>query len=98
MNEQFHLELNQGVFEGYKNKFKKRIYGLLCEKEKEKEGSKWEEYLDNLLRELCGFPEQLKTINYYILYFKMASLRYLRYEYFRSTIFECMNLFDNIGG
>jgi hypothetical protein len=34
-------------------------------------------------------------INYWALIGKLSALRYLSYEYFRKTIFECMNL---IGG
>lgn len=75
--------------EGYNNKLKSKLYGLLCEREKNRE---WEKFLDSILTELLGFPEEEKTINYYVLYFKLSSLRYLKYEYFRSTIFDCMSL------
>ena len=87
-------EIRKEVFGGYLNKFKNRLYGLLCEKEKEGE---WEKFLDNLLTELLGFSEAARSINYYILYFKLSSLRYLEYTYFRKTIFESMNLVDHIG-
>lgn len=75
--------------EAYDNKLKNKLYGLLCEYER---GRDWEKFLDSILIELLGYSEEEKTINYYILYYKLASLRYLRYEYFRSTIFDCMNL------
>lgn len=75
--------------EGYNNKLKNKLYGLLCEREKNRE---WEKFLDSILIELYGFPDRKKTINYYILYYKLSSLRYLKYEYFRSTIFDCMTL------
>ena len=39
-----------------------------------------------------GYDINEKTINYYILYYKLSSLKYLKYEYFRKTIFDCMNL------
>lgn len=78
-----------GMEEGYNNKLKNKLYGLLCEREKNRE---WEKYLDSILIEFQGYPEERKTINYYILYFKLNSLRYLRYDYFRSTIFDCMTL------
>lgn len=87
-------EIRREVFGGYLNKFKNRLYGLLCEKEK---GGEWEKFLDNLLTELLGFPEPSRSINYYILYFKLSSLKYLEYSYFRKTIFESMNLVDHIG-
>lgn len=75
--------------EGYNNKLKNRLYGLLCEFEKDRE---WESYLDAILIELLGFPEEERTINYYTLTHKLSSLRFLKYDYFRSTIFDCMNL------
>ena len=75
--------------EAYTNKLKNKLFGLLCEYEKDRE---WEKFLDSILIELLGYAEEEKTINYYILYYKLSSLRYLRYEYFRSTIFDCMNL------
>lgn len=77
------------VREGYINKLKSKLFGLLCEREKERT---WEKFLDSILCELLGFPDENKTINYYILFYKISSLRYLRYEYFRSTIFDCMEL------
>lgn len=75
--------------EGYINKLKSKLFGLLCEFEKNGE---WEKFLDSIITELLGFPEDLHTINYYILLAKISSLRYLRYEYFRNTIFSCMTL------
>lgn len=81
------------IFEGYQNKLKNKYYGLL--KEKEKNGE-WEKFLDTILIELLGFSEENKTINYYRLFYKTSSLKYLRYEYFRKTIFECMNLISNL--
>ena len=75
------------------NKLKNKLFGLLCEYEK---GREWEKFLDSILIELLGFEEERKTINYYILYYKLSSLKYLRYEYFRSTIFDCMGLINKI--
>lgn len=75
--------------EGYNNKLKNKFFGLLCEFEKNRE---WEKFLDSIIIELMGIPEDERTINYYILMYKLSSLRYLRYEYFRSTIFDCMTL------
>ena len=79
--------------EGYKNKLKNRLYGLLCEREKNGE---WEKFLDTIIIELIGFGEENKTINYYALLGKIQSLRFLSYEYFRKTIFECMNLINGL--
>ena len=76
--------------EGYNNKLKSKLFGLLCEREKE--GSEWEKFLDSILIELLGYKEEKNSINYYILYSKLASLRFLRFNYFRKTIFDCMSL------
>ena len=81
--------MNAQIQEAYNNKLKSKLFGLLCEREK---GRDWEKFLDSILIELMGYSEESKTINYYILFYKLTSLRYLRYEYFRSTIFDCMEL------
>ena len=78
----------------YRDKLKNRLYGLLCEREKEGE---WEKFLDSLLIELYEFDDEQKTINYYRLIEKMSKMKYLRFSYFRPLIFECMNLIDKIG-
>lgn len=83
------MNYTPGMKEAYDNKLKNKLFGLLCEFEK---GREWEKFLDSILIELQGFDEEEKTINYYILYHKLSSLRYLRYEYFRTTIFDCMGL------
>jgi hypothetical protein len=77
------------VKEAYNNKLKSKLFGLLCEREK---GRDWEKFLDSILIELMGYSEEEKTINYYTLFHKLSTLRYLRYEYFRGTIFDCMDL------
>ncbi len=77
------------VKEGYYNKLKSKLYGLLCEFEKDGE---WEPFLDSILIELMGIPEDHRTINYYTLYAKISTLRYLKYKYFRNTVFDCMSL------
>ena len=83
------MELNYSAKEGYYNKLKNKLFGLLCEFEK---GREWERFLDSILIELRGFEEDKKTIDYYTLFYKLSSLRYLKYEYFRTTIFDCMDL------
>jgi hypothetical protein len=82
------------IEEGYNNKLKNKLFGLLCEYEKNRE---WEKFLDAILVELMGFPEEVRTINYYTLYFKVSSLRFLNYKYFRSTVFDCMNILGKVG-
>jgi hypothetical protein len=81
--------MNQLAKEGYNNKLKSKLFGLLCEREKNRE---WEKFLDSILIELMGYSEEERTINYYVLFYKLSALRYLRYEYFRSSIFDCMDL------
>lgn len=81
---------NNITFDGYKNKLKGRLYGLLCEKEKNGE---WEKFLDSIIIEVRGLGAQ--SINWWPLMGKLYELRYLSYEYFRKTIFESINL---IGG
>lgn len=83
------MEYANGMKEGYNNKLKNKLFGLLCEYEKDRE---WEKFLDSILIELYGIPEEERSINYYIVMHKLNSLRYLKYEYFRSTIFDCMSL------
>lgn len=87
-------DVETAVKRGYLNKVKNQLYGLLCEREKDGE---WEKFIDTLYIELLGFPEESKSIYYYKLCYKVSSLKYLRYDYFRKTIFESMNLIDNIG-
>lgn len=81
--------MSDEVFEGYKNKLRDRYYGLLCERE---EGGKWEKFLDTIYIEILGYAKELASINYYSLLGKTASLRFLSYDHFRATCFECMNL------
>lgn len=81
--------MNKEVREAYYNKFKNKLFGVLCERENNGE---WIKFLDSILIELMGYPEEYRSINYYILFSKLSSLKYLSYEYFRKTIFDCMNL------
>lgn len=83
------MEIKEEVTEGYRNTLRNKYYGLLCEFEK---GREWERFLDSILIELQGIPENERTINFYSIYYKTASLRYIKYEYFRSTIFDIMHL------
>ena len=84
-------EITNATFDGYKNKLKGRLYGLLCEKEKDGE---WEKFLDSLIIELMGLGAN--SINWWPLLGKMALLRYLSYEFFRKNIFECINLVNGL--
>lgn len=81
------------IKEGYKEKLKGKLFGLLKEREN---AGEWEKYLDSIEIEIMGAEKEIECINYYILKAKVASLRYLNYKYFRKTIFECMNLIDNV--
>ena len=78
----------------YKTKLKNRLFGLLCEREKDRE---WQKYLDAIVLELEGFTsEEKQSPTYLHLFHNVAVLRYLSYEYFRSVIFDCMNLVDKL--
>ena len=79
------------TFDGYKNKLKGRLYGLLCEKEKNGEQEK---FLDSIIIELNGLGAN--SINWWPLMGKLTLLRYMSYDYFRKTIFECMNLVSGL--
>ena len=81
--------MDKQIKEAYNNKLKSKLFGLLCEREK---GRDWEKFLDSILIELMGYSKEEKTINYYTLYHKLSTLKYLRYEYFRGVIFDCMDL------
>ena len=81
--------MDKQIKEAYNNKLKSKLFGLLCEREK---GRDWEKFLDSILIELMGYSEEEKTINYYTLFHKLSTLKYLRYEYFRGVIFDCMDL------
>jgi len=80
-------EFTQITFDGYKSKLKGRLYGLLCEREKDGE---WEKFLESLIIELYGLGAN--SINWWPLIGKLSMLKYMSYEYFRKTIFECINL------
>lgn len=84
------VETRDVTFDGYLNKLKGRIFGVLCEREKNGE---WEKFLNNIIIELNGLKGN--SINWWSLIGKMNMLRFLSYEHFRSTIFECINL---VGG
>lgn len=83
------FEINEQVNEGYLNQLKNRLYACLCEYENE---GTWEAFLDSILMELLGYPEDLRTINFYIVFYKISSCRFLSYKYFRKTIFDTMSL------
>lgn len=75
----------------YKNKIKNQLYIILCEREK---NGSWEKCIESLEIELMGVFEKEETLGLYILLGKIAYLKFLKYEYFRKVIFECMNLVD----
>ena len=81
--------MNPQIQEAYNNKLKSKLFGLLCEREK---GRDWEKFLDSILIELIGCSEEDRDADFYILFYKLSTLKYLRYEYFRGTIFDCMDL------
>ena len=48
------------TFDGYKNKLKGRLFGLLCEKEKDGE---WEKFLDSIIIEVRGLASSCTRIS-----------------------------------
>ena len=52
--------LYDDTFDAYRNKLKGRLYGLLCEKEKDGD---WEKFLDSIIIELEGLGPN--SINYW---------------------------------
>lgn len=88
------MKITVTVDDALSAKLKSQLYGLLCEYEKNRE---WEPFLDSIIIELLGYPEEEKTVSYYRLFHKVSSLRYLSYRYFRTTIFDCMNLISKVG-
>ena len=87
------MKITVTVDDALSAKLKSQLYGLLCEYEKNRE---WESFLDSIIIELLGYPEEEKTVAYYRLFHKVSSLRYLSYKYFRTTIFDCMNLISKV--
>ena len=77
----------------YNNRLSSKLFGLLCEREK---GREWEKFLDSILIEVMGRSEEDRDADYYILFYKLSTLRYLKYEYFRGTIFDCMDLISRL--
>ena len=81
--------MNSEVKKAYNNRLSSKLYGLLCEREK---GREWEKFLDSILIELMGRSDEDRDTDFYILFYKVSTLKYLRYEYFRGVIFDCMDL------
>jgi uncharacterized protein YgfB (UPF0149 family) len=81
------------TFRGYKEKLKGRIYGVLCEKEK---NGDWEKFLNSILIEVQAYAKELDSINYWALFGKLTALKFLNERSFRSTVFECMNIISGI--
>lgn len=77
------------IKEGYYNRFKNKLYRALCEFE---ENGDWADTIDSLITELLGYDESERTINYYTIFYKISSLKYLKYEYFRKNIMDAIGL------
>lgn len=83
---------NKEYYQGYKSKLKGRLYGVLCEREK---NGDWEKYVNSIIVELLSDIHK-DSINYWTLRAKLGSLKFLSYDYFRKTIFECISLIDGL--
>ena len=79
------------TFDAYKNKLKGRLYSLLCEREK---GGKWEAFLVSLIIEVKGLGAN--SINWWPFIGKLQMMHYLSYEWFRKTVFDCINLVSGL--
>ena len=67
------------VKEAYNNKLKNRLFTCLCEREND--GS-WEACLDAIIIEFMGIPEEERGINYYVIFYKLNTCKYLSFKYF----------------
>lgn len=54
------IDVKETYKEGYKDNMKKKLYGLLREREKDGE---WEKFLDSILIELMGYDDNKKQLN-----------------------------------
>ena len=80
--------------DAYSNRLKNRLFSCLCEREADRD---WESCLDGILLELEGIPEDQRGINYYSIWYKLSSARFLSYKYFRKNIFDAMALLGKGG-
>ena len=82
---------NSQCVDGYVNYLKGKYFGILNDYEKNKD---FDKLLESLLIDLIGAKEQYDSIHLNNLCAKTASLKYLKYKYFRNTIMECMKLVE----
>ena len=79
--------------EEYREKLKGRIYGVLCEREK---NGNWEKFLNSIIVEVYGFSKNTESAYLWAFLGKLCSLKFLNDKTFRNTIFECMNIVSGI--
>lgn len=78
----------------YAEYLKGKYFGMLKDFEK---GKDFDYLLDSLLIELNGLLNEYDGFSLNKLYYKTASLKYLKYKYFRQIIInDCMPLVDSI--
>ena len=82
---------NSQCVDGYVNYLKGKYFGILNDYEKNKD---FDKLLESLLIDLIAAKEQYDSIQLNNLFAKTASLKYLKYKYFRNTIMECMKLVE----
>ena len=82
------------TFEGYKNKLKGRLYGVLCEKEKE--GGDWEKFLNSILIELKGLFFKLLFINILLLLLKYKLPLLFTLSFLTEVVDKENNLFSEM--
>lgn len=87
------MKIQTRLSEEYLQNLSGRLYGLLCEFEKD---GTWGKFLDAILIELMGIPEKFHSPVFYTLYYKLSTLKYVKYEYFRRNIFDSIELLKKI--
>lgn len=87
-------ELNGSICkEAYSNYLVGKYFGILKDREKNKN---YDKLLESLIADLLGAVRDYDCINLNRLYYKTLSLKYLAYPFFREDIMECIKLVKTI--
>lgn len=81
--------------EGYSNFLVGKYFGILKDREKNKN---YDKLLESLVCDLLGATEEFDCINLNKLYYKTLSLKYLSYPLFRENIMDCIQLVKTVFG
>ncbi len=90
------MSIDKKDFSSYLNNLKNKIYKLLPLREEDLE---WSKHLNTVLIEVAGLNDILESkVNLIELSAKLESLYKLDdFMLYRKTIFECLNIVDNLG-